>query len=60
MLIHTDNDINYNHETEERPKKNRKEIACCSWTTASGQIKTILPKNFMPESLPMNSTVMSS
>lgn len=21
MLIHTDNDINYNHEAEERPKK---------------------------------------
>ena len=44
MLIHTDNDINYNHETEERPKKNRKEIACCSWTTASGQIIPILFK----------------
>ena len=44
MLIHTDNDINYNHQAEERPKKNRKEIACCSWTTASGQIIPILFK----------------
>ena len=44
MLIHTDNDINYHSEAEERPKKNRKEIACCSWTTASGQIIPILFK----------------
>ena len=44
MLIHTDKDINYNSEAEWKPKRNRKEIACCSWTTASGQVTPILFK----------------
>ena len=44
MLIHTDKDINYNSEAEWKPKRNRKEIACCSWTPASGQVTPILFK----------------
>lgn len=47
MLIHTDKDINYCTESVQSPKGKQKEIACFSWTTASGDVTPIMFK--MPD-----------
>ena len=44
MLIHTDKDINYCTESVSTPHGTQKEIACFSWTTASGVVTPLMFK----------------
>ncbi len=47
MLIHTDKDVNYCEENISLPQGKQREIACFSWTTASGEVIPIMFK--MPD-----------
>ncbi|MCL2051222.1 MAG: hypothetical protein FWG91_05795 [Lachnospiraceae bacterium] len=44
MLVPTGSDLNYNQENIEAPKGWQREIACYSWTTASGVITPVMFK----------------
>lgn len=44
MLIHTEKDLHDCKESIPTPKSRQKDIACCSWTTASGQMTPVFFK----------------
>ena len=44
MLVPTGSDLNYTEENIDTPKWKQQEIACYSWTTASGQVTPVMFK----------------
>ncbi|MCL2718626.1 MAG: hypothetical protein FWE14_07570 [Lachnospiraceae bacterium] len=44
MLVPTGSDLNYSQENIETPKGRQREIACYSWTTASGVTTPVMFK----------------
>ena len=44
MLVPHGSDLNYNLESVASPKGRQRDIACCSWTTASGTVTPVMFK----------------